>query len=154
MLEEESSSESSLRRRVEEFTSTFRPQDTPSAYELLFLPAEEDTGFEPTPSELRRCMRQWATLLEDIEGPEDLVGANWVEAAELTLAYLVCAGRAGINPEEDEAFHRIVTLTRRVERELRAAVDAPESAGNETVERISAVAEEIVAQGLAAEPSP
>ena len=103
-------------------------------------------------TELRRCTQQWASLLERIEGAEDLAEANWIKASELTLAYLVCAGRAGINPEPDEEFQRIVTLTRYVEADLKTAGDETESTGSDTVERLSAVADEIVAQGLAAEP--
>ena len=148
----ESPTELDLRRSVEEFTSNFRAQGATSAYELLFLPTDGDSGFAPSAAEVRRCTQQWASLLEQIEGPEDLAEANWVEAAELTLAYLVCAGRAGINPEPDEALQRIVTLTRRVEADLRTAGEGTVSSGEDTVERLSAVANEIVAQGLAAEP--
>ncbi len=148
----ESPAELDLRRSAEKFTSTFRPQGAASAYELLFVPVDGDSGFAPSVTEVRRCTQGWASLLEQIEGPEDLAEANWIEAAELTLAYLVCAGRAGINPEPDEEFQRIVTLTRYLEAELKTAGDGTEGSGGDTVERLSAVVDEIVAQGLAAEP--
>ncbi len=154
----EAPAELDLKRSVEEFTSNFRPQGAASAYELLFLPADNDSGFTPSVADVRRCTQEWATLLEGIKGPEDFAAGNWVEAAELTLAYLVCAGRAGINPEPDEALQRIVTMTRHFEagpptarEETASDGDETMSAGDDTVERLSAVADEIVAQGLATE---
>ena len=76
----ESPAELDLRRSAEKFTSTFRPQGAASAYELLFVPVDGDSGFAPSVTEVRRCTQGWASLLEQIEGPEDLAEANWIEA--------------------------------------------------------------------------
>lgn len=151
MFREGSRSGPDLELRVEEFIASLRPAGGASAYELLFIPSDGETPFAPPPEQLTRCLRAWADLVEQIVEPPLLDEANWVEAAEITFAYLVCAGRAGLNLDEGELLQRIVTSTRAVETRLRGALEGGE-AGEQALERISAVAQEIVLQGYAAEP--
>ncbi len=149
MLREVSRSESVLRLRVEEFIATFRPHQVPSAYELLFIPTNGETQFVPPPAQMSLCLREWAALLNGVCDHGALFEANWVEAAEVTFTYLVCAGRAGFNLPWRETLQRIVTRTRRVEATF-GAVTVED--GSDALQRISAVADEIVAQGYAVEP--
>ena len=120
------------------------------AYELLFIPTDGETPFVPPPAQLSLCLGEWAALVDEIRDRAALFGADWVEAAEVTFTHLVCAGRAGFNLQERETLQLIVTRTRRVEAELGAiAVEG----GSDALQRISAVADEIVAQGYAVDTS-